>query len=270
MSRTAWIAAIALVVVASALGLQAQWLRYPTAGIPRLPNGQPNLSAPAPKSSDGTPDLSGVWLANPESGTGVSFTGAPLPPLFRDIGARLKGGLPYRPWARDLTNARQADNMKDSPDGRCLPLSNLWLHSHLFPSKILQMPGLVVILYEKGVDYRQIFTDGRPLPVDPNPSFFGYSSGTWEKDRLVVRTNGFRDDQWADLNGNPLTDAATTTERFRRPSYGNLEIEVTVDDPKAYTAPWTVTINQHLLVDTDLLEFIWLENQKFQPLPAPK
>ena len=270
MSRTVWIAAIVIVVVAPALGLQAQWLRYPTTGVPRLPNGQPNLSAPAPKSSDGTPDLSGVWLANPETGTGVSFTGAPLPPLFRDIGARLKGGLPYRPWARDLTNARQADNMKDSPDGRCLPLSNLWLHSHLFPSKILQVPGLVVILYEKGVDYRQIFTDGRPLPVDPNPSFFGYSSGTWEKDTLVVRTNGFRDDQWADLNGNPLTDAATITERFRRPSYGNLEIEVTVDDPKAYTAPWTVTINQHLLVDTDLLEFICLENQKFQPLPAPK
>jgi hypothetical protein len=120
----------------------------------------------------------------------------------------------------------------DSPDGRCLPLSNLWLHSHLFPSKILQVPGLVVILYEKGVDYRQIFTDGRPLPLDPNPSFFGYSSGTWEKDTLVVRTNGFRDDQWADLNGNPLTDAATITERFRRPSYGNLDIEVTVDDPR--------------------------------------
>jgi hypothetical protein len=172
MSRT-WIVAIGVVVVASTLGLQAQWLRYPTAGVPRLPNGEPNHSAPAPKTADGIPDLSGVWLADAEAGTGVSFTGAPLPPLFRDIGARLKGGLPYRQWARDLTNARQADNMRDSPDGKCLPLSILWLHSHLFPSKILQVPGEVVILYEKGVDYRQIFTDGRPLPPDPNPSFFG-------------------------------------------------------------------------------------------------
>ena len=263
MKKTGWIAA--LMVVASVPGLQAQWLRYPTAGIPRLPDGRPNLTAPAPKTADGTPDLSGVWLANAESGTGLSFTGAPLPPLFRDIGARLKDGLPYRQWARELTHARQADNLKDSPDGKCLPLSNLWLHSHLFPSKILQVPGLVVILYEKGVDYRQIFTDGRPSLQDPNPSFFGYSSGKWEKDALVVQTNGFRDDLWADLNGSPLTEAARITERFRRPNYGSLEIEVTVDDPKAYTAPWTVTINQHLLVDTDLLEFICLENEKDRP-----
>jgi hypothetical protein len=252
----------AFLILAPAAGLHAQWLRYPTAGVPRLPNGQPNLNAPAPKGADGKPDLSGVWLANPESGTGVSFTGAPLPALFRNIGAQLKDGLPYRPWARELTNARQADNLKDSPDGQCLPLSILWLESHLFPSKIVQAPGLVVVLYEKGVDYRQIFTDGRPLPVDPQPSFFGYSSGKWERDTLVVQTNGFRDDLWADLNGNPLTESAKITERFRRPNYGSLEIEVTVDDPKAYTAPWTVTIKQHVMVDTDLLEFICLENEK--------
>jgi len=263
MKKIAWI--LVIVVAAPVLGVQAQWLRYPTAGVPRLPDGQPNLAAPAPKAADGKPDFSGVWLADPEAGTGVSFTGAPLPAFFRDIGARIPGGLPYRPWARALTAARQADNMKDSPDGRCLPLSPTWLHSHLFPSKILQTPGLMVILYEKGVDYRQVFTDGRPLPVDPNPSFFGYSSGTWNGDSLVVRTNGLRDDLWADLVGNPLTDAATITERFRRPTYGSLEIDVTVDDPKAYTAPWTITIKQHILLDTDLLEFVCLENQKFQP-----
>jgi hypothetical protein len=249
-------------VTVPAIGLHAQWLTYPTAGVPRLPNGAPNLTAKTPKLADGTPDLSGVWLANPENGTGVSFTGAPLPALFRNIGAQLKDGLPYRPWARDLTNARQADNLKDSPDGQCLPLSITWLASHLFPSKIVQARGLVIVLYEKGVDYRQIFTDGRPLPIDPQPSFFGYSSAKWERDTLVVQTNGFRDGVWADLNGNPLTDAARMTERFRRPNYGNLEIEITVDDPKAYTAPWTVTIKQHLMIDTELLEFICLENEK--------
>jgi hypothetical protein len=261
-NKTAWI--LALVIFAPALAVQAQWLHYPTAGVPRLPNGQPNLNARAPKAADGRPDLSGLWLANAESGTGLSFTGAPLPALFRNIGARLKDGLPYRQWASDLTNARQADNLKDSPDGKCLPLSILWLHSHLFPSKIVQTSGLVIILYEKGVDYRQIFTDGRPLPVDPQPSFFGYSSGKWDGDTLVVQTNGFRDDLWADLNGNPLTESARVTERFRRPNYGSLQIEVTVDDPKAYTGPWTVTISQHLLLDTDLLEFICLENEKDQ------
>jgi hypothetical protein len=266
--RTAWI--VTMLVVAPALGVQAQWLGHPTVGIPRLPNGQANLSAPAPRSADGKPDLSGVWVANREAGTGLSLSGNQLPAFFVDIGARLKGGLPYRPWARDLVSARMADDMKDSPDANCLPIGNLWLHSHLFPSKIVQVPGLLVILYEKGVDYRQIFVDGRSLPTDPNPSFFGYSTAAWEGDTLVVQTNGLRDDSWADLNGNPLTDAARITERFRRPNFGALEIEVTVDDPKAYTASWTVTITQRLLADTDLLEFVCLENQKFKPLPSGK
>jgi hypothetical protein len=258
------ICTLATMIVVAALGLQAQWLTYPTAGVPRLPNGQPNLMAPTPKAGDGHPDLSGVWLANRDNPSGVSFGGNPLPALFTDIGAQLKDGLPYRPWAKDLTNARRADHMKDSPDGKCLPLSSLWLHSHLFPAKIVQTPSLVIVLYEKGVDYRQIFMDGRSLPVDPQPSFFGYSSGTWVGDTLIVRTNGLRDDLWADFNGNPLTESAKITERFRRPNYGSLEIEITVDDPKAYTAPWTVTVHQDLQVDTDLLEFICLENEKDQ------
>jgi hypothetical protein len=261
MKRHLCILAIAFVTLAPGLG--SQWLNHPTAGVPRLANGQPNLSAPAPRTMDGKPDLSGVWRAIAD-GEGVSFAGAPLPALFRNIGAQLKDGLPYRPWARALTNARQAENLKDSPDGKCLPLSILWLHSHLFPSKILQTPGLVVILYEKGVDFRQVFIDGRALPVDPQPSFFGYSTGRWEGEALVVRTNGFKDDLWADLYGNPLTESATITERFRRPDFGNLEIVITVDDPKAYTAPFTVTVRQQVLVDTDLLEFICLENEKDQ------
>ena len=262
MKRHLCILAMVFVTLAPRLG--SQWLNHPTAGVPRLANGEPNLSAPSPKAADGRPDLSGLWQANGD-GEGVSFAGAPLPALFRSIGAQLKDGLPYRPWARALAEARQADNLKDSPDARCLPLSVLWLHSHLFPAKIVQTPGLIVILYEKGVDFRQVFVDGRPLPVDPQPTFFGYSTGRWEGGTLVVRTNGFKDDLWADLNGNPLTEAATITERFRRPDFGHLEIVISIDDPKAYTAPFTVTVRQHLLVDTDLLEFICLENEKDQP-----
>jgi len=258
---------IAMLVGAAsaAVDTQAQWVRYPTAGIPRTKDGKPNLSASTPRTPDGKPDLSGIWEANREGGTGVSFTGGQLPPLFTNIGAQLKGGLPYSAWGRDLFNSRLADNSKDSPDAKCLPIGILWLHSHISPRKILQLPGLVVILYERFTQFRQIFTDGRPLPADPEPSFFGYSSGKWEGDTLVVKTIGFRDDLWADFAGSPLTQYATVTERFRRPNYGNLDIELTVDDPKAYTTPWTVKLNQRILLDTELLEFICVDNEKTLP-----
>jgi len=253
---------------ASLLGLlvavvaPAQWLDYPTPGVPRLANGKPNLAARAPRMPDGKPDLSGLWDADKEGGTGVSFTGAQLPPLFSNIGAALKDGLPLTPRGRDLLNARLAENSKDSPDSKCLPLGILWLHSHLSPRKILQLPGLVVILYERFTQFRQIFTDGRPLPLDPEPSFFGYSSGKWEGDTLVVQSVGFREDSWADAGGSPLTASGKVTERFRRPNYGRLEIEITVDDPKAYTAPWSVKVNQRIMLDSELLEFICVENDK--------
>jgi len=124
---------------------------------------------------------------------------------------------------------------------------------------------VIAILYEKNNEFRQIFTDGRRLPIDPEPAWRGYSSGTWRGDTLVVETRGFRDDLWADANGNPLTESANVTERFRRPNYGTLEIQVTVDDQKAYTAPWTVTIHQHIKLDTDLLEYVCLENEQDRP-----
>ena len=138
----------------------------------------------------------------------------------------------------------------------------VWLNSHLSPRKVLQLPGLEVILYERFTHFRQIFTDGRPLPVSPEPSFFGYSSAKWEGDTLVVQTIGIRDDSWADLSGNPITESAKVTERFRRKNYGNLEIEITIEDLKAYTAPWTVKLNQHIALDSELLEFICVDNEK--------
>jgi hypothetical protein len=235
-----------------ALAAPAQWINYPTPGIPRTPDGKPDLNAPAPRTADGRPDLSGLW--EPASG------GAD--PQFADIAKETKGGLPFQKWAADLVKARRAENNKDDPDGHCQPLGTIKMHLHPYPRKLLQLPGLIVILYERDTVYRQIFTDGRPLPADPQPSFYGYSTGKWEGDTLVVQTNGFRDGLWLDISGTPLTDAAKVTERYRRPSFGKLEIEITVDDSKAYTKPWTIQVNQSLAVDTDLLEFYCRDNER--------
>ena len=257
------IAVAAVVAFVFSASVDGQWLNYPTAGVPRLPDGRPNLTAPGPRSADGHPDLSGLWDPDPTGGSPSSFSAViTIPAEFEDIATRLKGGLPYRQWALELRKAREADHGKDSPDGLCLPLSILQLHSHPFPRRIMQQPGIIAILYEKDIDYRQIFTDGRPLPKDPQPSYFGYSSGKWEGDALVVDTIGFREGLWADGTGNPLTESAKVTERFRRPSFGTLEIQITVDDPKAYTAPWTITLNQRIKLDTELLEYVCLENER--------
>jgi hypothetical protein len=136
------------------------------------------------------------------------------------------------------------------------------LHSYATPRKMIQNPGLLAILYELNSTFRQIFTDGRPLPSDPNPTWNGYSSGTWEGDVLVVKTNGFRDGMWLDSGGSPLSEGAVITEKFRRVNYGRLEIELTVDDLKTYTKPWTVKMVQTIKLDTDLLDKIMLENEK--------
>jgi len=250
----------ASVVFAVAAPLSAQWLKYPAAGIPRLPSGKPDLAAPVPRSADGKPDLSGLWasplvrLDNPLLGP------IERPREFIDIGATLPGGLPLQPWARDLTNARRAGTVTDNPLERCLPTSPVMALGREL-KKIVQTSGLLLILSEYNVMYRQIFTDGRPLPTDPNRSWNGYSTGKWDGDTLVVQTNGFRDGLWLDL-GHSMTDAAKLTERFRRVNFGRLEIEITVDDPKAFTKPWTVKLEQTLEPDTDLLEYVCLENEK--------
>jgi hypothetical protein len=254
---------VGAVASAASTPLSAQWLKYPTAGVPKLPNGRPNLDAPAPRTSDGKPDFSGLWEPErnrtcPPEGCFDMLAGE----QFFNIGWGLKDGLPYRPWAADARKQRMAENGKDDPVSYCLPGGVVKLHTTPLLRKIIQVPGLLVSLNETDATYRQIFTDGRPLPADPQPSFKGYSSGKWDRDTLVVESIGFRDGMWLDRSGSPVTDAARMTERFRRVNYGKLEIKVTVDDPKAYTAPWTVTLNQTIVLDTDLLDYVCLENEK--------
>ena len=232
--------------------LSAQWLNYPTPGVPRTPTGAVDLGAPTPRTADGTPDLFGLWRSEIRNGA-----------QFLDIGSSVEGGLPYQPWAAKLVKDRMEQNGKDDPYSRCLPVGVPRAHVPPdFFKKFIQVPGLLVILGEINASYRQIFTDGRPLPIDPQPSWNGYSSGKWDGDTLVVQTNGLRDGLWLDRHGSPMTEAANVTERFRRVSYGMLEIEVRVDDPKAYTKPWTVKMNQSIAVDTELLDYICLENEK--------
>jgi hypothetical protein len=255
-------------VVSLPASLVAQWPRYPTAGVPRLPDGKPDLSAPAPRMPDGKPDLSGVW-----NYAGVlGFRGGPPPPppgtppeaTFWNIEAGFKDGLPFRPWAAELRRQRMATDSKDNPDAACLPLGLMQLHTHSQPRKMVQTKNLIVIMYEANSGLRQIFLDGRPAPDnDPQPWWYGYSRGWWEGDTLVVETTHLRDLGWLDVDGTPITSEGKIIERFRRPNFGRLEIDVTIDDLKAYTKPWTVRVNQRLLVDTDLIEFICNENEKF-------
>jgi hypothetical protein len=239
----------------------AQWLQYPTPGVPRDARGTPNLSAPAPRVANGRPDLSGVWQLEASCPPDGCPDYAPAPE-FANFGAKLRDGLPYQPWAAALVKERSAQLGKDDPVAWCKPAGALRLLTYPPPRKVLQLPGLVVILSERDVTFRQIFTDGRPLPKDPEPSWNGYSTGRWVKDTLVVETNGLRDGIWLDRRGSPMTDAARITEKFRRVNYGRLEVEVTVDDPKAYTAPWTVTLVQKIMLDTDLLEYHCNDNEK--------
>jgi hypothetical protein len=262
MRRTKRVFAVAAAIALGSAAVETQWINYPTANVPRTRDGKPNLAAPAPRARDGKPDFSGVWepvgYVRGSEGTGVG----PPKTVFFDLSNALGGRPPYQPWAGALYDKRKDDQAKDNPDARCLPLGPLQMLAHPLPKKILQMPSLLVLLHERNMEFRQIYIDGRPAPVDPNPSWYGYSTARWDGDALVVDTTGLRDGLWADFNGSPLTDQAKIRERFRRPDYGTLQVEVTVDDPKAYTKPFTVAVNHHLALDTDLLEYACLENEK--------
>jgi hypothetical protein len=258
--------ATAAVLASAPAQLRAQWPDYPASG-------KPDLKGPAPKTSYGKPDLSGVWQYMRPPGTpppAPGATGEIIPASVRtsqfwNLGASFKDGLPFQPWAAELHRQRVATNSEDNPDAHCLPLGVMQLHTHGQPRKMIQTPGVIAILYEANAGIRQIFTDGRSLPKDAEPWWFGYSTGKWDGDTLVVESSGFRDLGWLDVEGSPLTDTGKIIERFRRPDYGHLEIEVTIDDPKAYTKPWTVTVYQRLLPNTELIEFICQENERDAP-----
>jgi len=213
--------------------------------------------------------------SNNVSGTGGSpGTPSVLPPdvaRFFDIGAGMPGGLPFQPSAAELKKARLAANNMDNPDAHCLPLGNMQLHTHPQPRKIVQTSKVMLIMYEANYGLRQIFTDGRRLPDgDPQPWWYGYSVGRWEGNDLVVETNNLRgaedgpSDGWLDVNGSPYSNGAKFTERFRRLSYGQLQVDLTVDDPKAYTKPWTVRVDFRIRPEEEMIEFICNENQQFR------
>ncbi len=228
----------------------AQWPDVHTRNVPRLPDGKPNMNAPAPKMPDGTPDLSGIWEPN-----GIKY--------LINIAADLKPGeVPFRPEAEALYKVRMENHGKDDPDSRCLPSGMPRKDAITSPYKILQMPDEVVFLYESRTTFRQVFTDGRALPTGAQPTWDGYSVGHWEGDTLVVETRGMNGRTWLDSNGHPLSDAMHLTERFRRPDFGHMEITITIDDPKNYTRPWTIKENPHLLLDTELIEYICNENEQ--------
>jgi hypothetical protein len=285
--RSAYLQAAAAVVVTFALSasVAAQWPTYPTPDVPRK-DGKPILDGPAPRTADGKVDLSGIWQlvggGGRGRGAGAAPAPAPAPPFdpnaipnstFGEVAGR-GYPLPMQPWAAALKKERMADNMKDNPDVWCLPIGLMQYHNHPQPRQIVQTKNLTLITYESNYGLRYIYTDGRPAPNnDPTPWWFGYSRGWWEgNDIFVVETTNFLGDEragWLDVNGSPYTDALKMTERFRRPSFGTLQIDVTIDDPKAYTRPFTVRVNHRLLVDQEMIEFVCNENERSTNHVAP-
>ncbi len=251
--------------------LAAQWLKYPTAGVPRKADGKVDMSAPTPRMADGKPDFSGIWTTAEPNARRASSNDAQSPGdpsaiaasrQMANIGVDLPGGLPYQPWLVPIVKERTANLAKGDPHIRCFPDNFLRAYGMPHLLKFVHSPNLLVVLNEMNAGYRQVFTDARPLPQDPNPSMQGYSSAKWSGDTLVIDTIGLQNDTWIDWNGSVLTETAKVREQMRRPDFGHLEVQVTVDDPKAYTKPWTVTLKQRIVVDTELIDEICLENEQ--------
>jgi len=234
------VVALAVLVAFCPVRAEAQWFNYPTPGVPRLPDGKVNLSAPAPRTADGKPDLTGVWR-----GAG---------PLYRFNIAQDLNPEDIQPWAEALFLQRVRDSRKDSPLAKCLPVS-VPFQNFFNLTRIVQTPTLMMMVYESpNSPHRTIFMDGRDLPKDPNPTWLGYSIGRWDGDWLVVTTSGFNDKAWLDSAGHPQTESLRITERMRRRDFGHMDYEITIDDPKAFTKPFTIKRERLLAPDTDLLE----------------
>ena len=239
------------IVCVSASPVLAQWVNVPNPATPRTPDGKPDLTAPLPRTPDGKPDLSGIWRRQRGS---QPATGGP-----DGIAAGID--VLFQPSGEAVYKARGESNGKGMPSERCLPHGITKAFSVPEPFKIVQMPGLTLILHEEFNHYRQIFSDGRPVPERRAPAAFGYSRGAWDGDTFVVDTTGSVDDAWLDFRGHPATDALHLVERYRRRDFGHLEIQFTIDDPKAYRQPWSVTMTFDLLPDTELIEHI-CENER--------
>ncbi|HVG56074.1 MAG TPA: hypothetical protein VM846_16655 [Vicinamibacterales bacterium] len=273
--------AVTVAITGPIVQLDGQWFNYPSPRAPRTASGAVDLSAATPRLANGKPDLSGMWMtAEPAC---VVRGVLPLAELVKllprtrtcpprtasfsrqsvNMGIDMPGGLPYQPWLAKLVDERTANQSLDDPHIRCLP--DLFVRAYGLPHylKFIQTADLLVMLNEYNGVYRQVFTDGRPLPDDPNPSWQGYSSATWSGETLVIDTIGFRDDVWLDWAGSMITSAGKLREQIRRPDFGHLEIEVTVDDPKAYTRPWSVTLRQQFASDTELIDEICAEGERF-------
>jgi hypothetical protein len=259
--------ACATLLLVFAPASSGQWPAFPDQNVPRLPSGEADMNAPTPRMPDGRPDFSGVWENIRPIAGGPDEPKVSLDEVgrssFRDLGGGFVDGLPLTPWAKELKDKRMAAHSRDNPDVWCLPMGNSQLNNHTFPRKMIQTADVLLILYETHQGIRQIFLDGRPLPDnDPQPWWYGYSVGRWEGDTLIVESTNYRDGEWLDINGSPLTDQGRTIERFRRLNTGTLQIDVTVIDPKAYTRPFTVRLEQRYMPDNEIIEMICLENNR--------
>ena len=260
---------IAILLATSTLPLAAQWLNYPEARTPRTKDGRPNLTAPAPRMK-GNPDLSGVWQA--ERTPQNEFTrvlGNDLAKVQVDLNDVTKHVLnvfwglkpeeqPLRPEA--LVILKQRANLA-SPSTHCLP-AGIPAGIFIYNFKIIQAPQEIVIVLGDGDPPRQIFTDGRSLPRDPQPSWMGYSVGKWQGDTLTVETIGFNEASWLDTFGHPRSEFMRIREAYHRRDFGHMDLEVTLEDPKYYTRPFTLNTQLNLIPDSDVLEFVCGENEK--------
>lgn len=227
----------------SIASIQGQWLNYPTPGIPRTADGKPNLSAPAPRMPDGKPDLSGLWRDD-QSGSAAA--------------EKAMDAISPQPWADALSKKRKEELYKDSMGILCQPFGP---RAGATPRKVIQTPGLIVFL-DDDLTYRQVFLDGRPLPKDPNPDWMGYSVGHWDGDTLVIESAGFNDRTWLDESGHPHTELLHVTERLHRRDFGHMEMEKTIEDPKALTKPLMIPLKMELDADTEMIEYVCTENER--------